>query len=52
MFCVTKRSCAMAATVEKVLSEKNLADRKSAIKTIDTEIEAISRLKDSVAFED
>ncbi len=41
----------MAATVEKVLSEKNLADRKSAIKTIDTEIEAISRLKDSVALE-
>ena len=29
----------MAATVEKVLSEKNLADRKSAIKTIESKIE-------------
>lgn len=41
----------MAATIENLLSEKSLADRKSAIKTIDTEIEAISRLKDSVALE-
>lgn len=40
----------MAATIENGLSEKNLADRKSAIRTIDTEIEAISRLKDSVAL--
>lgn len=41
----------MATTIENLLSEKSLADRKSAIKTIDTEIEAISRLKDSVALE-
>ncbi len=41
----------MAATIENHISEKSSADRKSAIKTIDTEIEAISRLKDSVALE-
>lgn len=41
----------MTATIDNTLSEKNLADRKSAIKTIDTEIEAISKLKDSVALE-
>lgn len=37
----------MLATIES----KSLKDRESAIKTIDTEIDAISRLKDSVALE-
>ena len=33
------------------ISKQSLADRESAIKTLETEIEAVSRLKDSVALE-
>ena len=40
----------MTVTIESTISNKSLADRESAIKTLNTEIEAISGLKDSVAL--
>lgn len=41
----------MAITIESETSKKNLADRESAIRTIEMEIETISKLKDSVVLE-
>jgi len=40
----------MTVTTESEISKKSLADRNSANRTLDTEIEAISRLRDSVAL--
>lgn len=40
----------MNATAQMDINKTNLNDKLSAIRTIDTEIEAISRLKDSVAL--
>ena len=40
----------MAITVEDGINKKSLADRASANRTLDTELEAISRLRDSVAL--
>jgi len=40
----------MTATIENGLDKKSLADKESAIRTIDMEIEAISMLKDSVTL--
>lgn len=40
----------MPVTIENPIDKKTIADRNSAIKTLDTEIEAISGLKDSVAL--
>ncbi len=40
----------MAVAVNDEINKKSLADRESAIKTLNTEIEAISGLKDSVAL--
>lgn len=40
----------MSTAMETELKQGNLADRESALRTINTEIEAISRLKDSVAL--
>ena len=40
----------MAVTMENGIDKKSLADRESANRTLDTEIEAISRLRDSVAL--
>ena len=41
----------MSVTIENKTVAKSLSDRESALKTLNTEIEAISRLKDSVALE-
>ena len=41
----------MSTVMETELKQGSLADRESALRTINTEIEAISRLKDSVALE-
>ncbi len=41
----------MPTTIENGINKKSLADRESAIHTLNIEIEAISRLKNSVAFE-
>lgn len=41
----------MTVTIENGLSKKSLADRESALRTINMEIDAISNLKDSVALE-
>ena len=41
----------MTVTIEQELSNKKLADRESAIRTIDMEIETISKLKDSVTLD-
>ena len=41
----------MVATFDKVLDKKSLADRESAIRTIDMEIQAISTLKNTVVLE-
>ena len=41
----------MSVIIENQAVEKSLSDRESALKTLNTEIEAISRLKDSVALE-
>lgn len=41
----------MTVTVENNLNKKSIADRESAIRTIDSEIETINSLKDSVALE-
>ncbi|MBE7711283.1 MAG: KpsF/GutQ family sugar-phosphate isomerase [Cyanobacteria bacterium SIG31] len=41
----------MTITIESETSKKNLADRESAIRTIEMEIETISKLKDSVVLE-
>ncbi len=38
------------AVAEESISKKSLADRESAIRTLETEIEAVSRLRDSVAL--
>ena len=38
------------AVIEENINKKSLADRESAIKTLETEIEAVSRLRDSVAL--
>jgi len=40
----------MSITVENSIDKKHLADRESAVKTLNTEVEAILRLKDSVAL--
>ena len=41
----------MAITIDSSLEKKTLADKESAIRTIEMEIETISKLKDSVALE-
>ena len=41
----------MTVTMENGLNKKSLADRESALRTIDMEINAINTLKDSVALE-
>ena len=41
----------MTVTVENGLNKKSLADRESALRTINMEIDAINNLKDSVALE-
>ena len=40
----------MTVTIENEISKKSLADRESAIRTLNTEIEAIAGLKNSVAL--
>ena len=40
----------MTVTMETEIEKKNLADRESALRTIEMEIETISKLKDSVAL--
>ena len=40
----------MTTAIENGIDKKSLADRESAIRTLNTEIEAISRLQDSVAL--
>ena len=40
----------MVVTINDSINKKSLSDRESAIKTLNTEMEAISRLKDSVAL--
>ena len=41
----------MTVTIEQEISNKKLADRESALRTIDMEVETINKLKDSVALE-
>ena len=41
----------MTITIESKVNNKNISDRESAIRTIDMEIEAINKLKDSVVLE-
>ena len=41
----------MTVTIENKLNEKSLADRNSALRTIEMEVNAINNLKDSVALE-
>ena len=38
-------------TITETCNQKKLADRESALRTIDREIETISKLKDSVALD-
>ena len=41
----------MTITIENNVNTKSFADRESAIRTIDMEIEAIKKLKDSVVLQ-
>ena len=41
----------MAVTMDSEINKKSIADRESAIRTIEMEIETISKLKDSVALD-
>ena len=41
----------MTVTIEQELTKKKMADRESALRTIDMEVETINKLKDSVALE-